>query len=141
MLSDLSRRLRRQRRAMTLHRLGAVLSLLALMVVLALQVAHTGDILLNVVAAPAAGAFQRLPPSTGVLSALASVVSGAPRKTHDAFLCPVCQLLSQARQSLRPTGPGIVLCATGIMLSPVPDPPPLAPALATASPRAPPYAS
>ena len=141
MLSHWGSRSSRQRSAKTLHRLGAVLGLFALVVLLALQVAHTGDILLNVAASPAAGAFQRPPHSAGVMSALASVASGSPYKTHDAFLCPVCQLLSQARHSLMPIGPGVVLYTTSTMLSPIPDLPPLAPELTTATPRAPPYTS
>ena len=141
MLSRWGSRSSRQKNTKTLHRLGAVLGLFALMVLLALQVAHTGDILLNVAVSPAAVAFQRPLHSAGVMSALASAASGLPYKTHDASLCPVCQLLSQAQHSLMPTGPGVVLGATGATLILVPGLPTLAPELATAAPRAPPYAS
>ena len=91
------------------YRAGALLCLLALLVQLALAVEHTWEVAIEATAASAALASQ--PPATGPgdTRAIFKAVKAQRRASHDPLLCPVCQLLSQAKIGITSHGPGIFL--------------------------------
>jgi len=93
----------------TTFRAGALLCLLALLVQLALAMEHTWDVSIEATAASVALASQQ--PSTGHGDPRASfkAVKVQHRASHDPLLCPVCQLLSQAKIGMTSHGPGVFL--------------------------------
>jgi hypothetical protein len=85
------------------RRVGVVLSLFALLVMLASHMVHTVEISIEAARTPASFGLSLHPPSPETPPALSTVA--VPRgKSHDPFLCPVCQILSQTRQALVSTG-------------------------------------
>ena len=99
-----------------LYRVGAVFCLLALLVQLVLAVAHTWEVSIEATAASAALALQRLATGTGDTTAISKAATVPRRQPHDPLLCPVCQLLSQAKNGIAPHGPGVSLLQTGFTL-------------------------
>jgi len=91
----------------TSYRAGALLCLLALLVQLALAVEHAWDVSIEATAASAALASQQPSTGSGDTRALFKAVKVQRRASHDPLLCPVCQLLSQAKIGIAPHGPGI----------------------------------
>jgi len=121
------------------RRLRAFLCLLTLMAQLALIVAHSWEMPVESVALSVTRAFHALPTGTGDAMALSKVATASRRWLHDPLLCPVCQMLSQAKNGIAPHGPGVVLLQTSFALL-------LGSAfhrssldLAVSAPRAPPY--
>ena len=94
------------------YRAGALLCLLALLVQLALAVEHTWEVSREATAASAALASQQPSPGPGDTRATFKAVKDQRRASHDPLLCPVCQLLSQAKISLTSHSPGIFLLQT-----------------------------
>ena len=94
-------------RSVIWSRAGALLCLLALLVQLALAVEHTWDVSLEATAASAALASQQHSTGSGDTRAIFKAVKVQRRASHDPLLCPVCQLLSQAKIGIAPHGPGI----------------------------------
>jgi hypothetical protein len=94
-------------------RTGALLCLLALLVQLALAVEHAWDVSIEATAASAALASQQPSTGSGDTRALFKAVKVQRRASHDPLLCPVCQLLSQAKIGIAPHGPGIFSLQTG----------------------------
>src|SRR5215467_2381382 len=90
-----------------LYRAGVLLCLLALLVQLALAVEHTWEVSLEATAASAALASQQPSTGPGDTRAIFKAVTVQRRASHDPLLCPVCQLLSQAKHGIAPYGPGI----------------------------------
>jgi hypothetical protein len=93
----------------TSSRAGVFLCLLALLVQLALAVEHTWDVSIEATAASAALASQQPSTGPGDTRALFKAVKVQRRASHDPLLCPVCQLLSQAKIGITSHGPGIFL--------------------------------
>jgi hypothetical protein len=93
----------------TLYRAGVVLCLLALLVQLVLAVEHTWDVSREATAVSAALASQQPPTGPGDTRATFKAVKVQRRASHDPLLCPVCQLLCQAKIGLTSHGPGIFL--------------------------------
>jgi hypothetical protein len=96
----------------TLSRAGVVLCLLALLVQLVLAVEHTWDVSREATAVSAALASQQPSTCPGDTRATFKAVNVQRRASHDPLLCPVCQLLSQAKIGLTSHGPGIFLLQT-----------------------------
>ena len=90
-----------------LYRAGVLLCLLALLVQLALAVEHTWEVSLEATAASAALASQQPSTGPGDTRTIFKTVTVQRRASHDPLLCPVCQLLSQAKHGIAPYGPGI----------------------------------
>ncbi len=121
------------------RRLMAFLCLLTLMAQLALIVAHSWEMPVEAVALSVTRAFHALPTGPGDAMALSQGATASRRWLHDPLLCPVCQMLSQAKNGIAPHGPGVVLLQTSFALL-------LGSAfhrssldLAVSAPRAPPY--
>ena len=121
------------------RRIEALFCLLIIMAQLALVMAHSWEVPVDAVAIPATRAFQALLKDTGRTTVIAKVATVPRRNAHDPLLCPVCQLLSQARYGLAPHSPGISLLQTSFTVflgsafhSSELD-------LAASAPRAPPY--
>jgi hypothetical protein len=122
-----------------LRRLEALLCLLIITAQLALVVGHSWEVFLEegaVATARVSRAF--LTDATGA-TAVSKAATIPRRNAHDSLLCPVCQLLSQARHGLAPHDPGILFSQTSCMAllgssyhSSQLD-------LAVSAPRAPPY--
>jgi hypothetical protein len=89
------------------YRAGALLCLLALLVQLALAVEHTWDVSIEATAASAALASQQPSTGHGDTRATFKAVKVQRRASHDPLLCPVCQLLFQAKIGITSHGPGI----------------------------------
>ena len=98
----------------TLSRAGVVLCLLALVVQLVLAVEHTWDVSREAMAVSAALASQQPSTGPGDTRATFKAVKVQRRASHDPLLCPVCQLLSQAKIGLTSHGPGIFLLHTSL---------------------------
>jgi hypothetical protein len=96
----------------TLFRAGAWLCLLALLVQLALAVEHTWEVSIEATAASAALASQQPSADPGDTRATFKAVKVQRRASHDPLLCPVCQLLSQAKIGLTSHGSEIFLLQT-----------------------------
>src|SRR5262245_3380264 len=94
-------------------RAGVLLCLLALLLQLVLAVEHAWDVSIEDTAASAALASQQPATGSGDTRALFKTVKGQRRVSHDPLLCPVCQLLSQAKIGIAPHGPGIFPLQTG----------------------------
>jgi hypothetical protein len=94
-------------RGETTYRAGALLCLLALLVQLALAVEHTWEVSIEATAAAAALTSQQPSTGPGDTRATFKAVKAQRRASHDPLLCPVCQLLSQAKIGIAPHGPGI----------------------------------
>jgi hypothetical protein len=112
--------------------------LLALLAQLALAVAHTWEVAVEA-AASAAHALQRLPADTGDTTTVAKASTVSRREPHNPLLCPICQILSQAKHGLVPHRPEMGLLHTSVTVllgsafhSSILD-------LAASVPRAPPY--
>ena len=90
-----------------LYRAGVLLCLLALLVQLALAVEHTWEVSREATAASAALASQQPSTGPGDTRTICKTVTVQRRASHDPLLCPVCQLLSQAKHGIAPYGPGI----------------------------------
>ena len=93
-------------------RAGALLCVLALLVQLALAVEHTWEVSIEASAASAALASQQPSTGPGDTRALFKAVTVQRRTSHDPLLCPVCQLLSQAKNGIASHGPGVFLLQT-----------------------------
>jgi|KBSSwiStaDraftv2_1062776.scaffolds.fasta_scaffold596033_2 hypothetical protein len=122
-----------------IYRAGALLCLLALLVQLGLAVEHTWEVSIEATAASAALVSQQPPTDPGDARAISKMATVQCRASHDPLLCPVCQLLSQAKISITSHGPGVFLLQTSFAFL-------LASAshssgidLAASVPRAPPY--
>jgi hypothetical protein len=96
------------------YRAGALLCLLALLVQLALAVEHTWEVSIEATAASAALASQQSSTGPGDTRATFKAVKVQRRASHDPLLCPVCQLLSQAKIGLTSHSPGIFLLQTSL---------------------------
>ena len=96
----------------TSYRAGALLCLLALLVQLALAVEHTWEVSIEATAASAALASQQPSTGPGDTRALFRAATVQRRMSHDPLLCPVCQLLSQAKNGITLQGPGVFLLPT-----------------------------
>jgi hypothetical protein len=98
-----------------LRRLEALLCLLIITVQLALVVGHSWEVFVEEGAvAIAQGSRAFLQDATGA-AAISKAATIPRRHAHDSLLCPVCQLLSQARHGLAPHDPGIVFSQTSFM--------------------------
>jgi len=117
------------------RRIEALLCLLTIIAQLALAVAHTWEVAVDA-ATSTARAVQK---DARGATAIAKVATVPRRASHDPLLCPVCQLLSQARNGIAPHGPGVfplqtsftVLLGSAFHSSGID--------LAASAPRAPPY--
>ena len=89
------------------RRIEALFCLLTIIAQLAFAVAHSWEIPVDAAALSASRAFQK--DATGA-TAIAKAATVPRRASHDPLLCPVCQLLSQARNGIAPHGPGVALC-------------------------------
>ena len=121
-----------------LRRLEALLCLLIIAAQLALVVAHSWEGFFEegaVATAPVSRAFLTDAPGA---TALAKAATIPRRNAHDALLCPVCQLLSQARHGLAPHDPGIFFSQTSLTAFLSSSCPRSHLALAISAPRAPP---
>jgi hypothetical protein len=96
----------------TTYRAGALLCLFALLVQLALAVEHAWDVSIEATAPSVALASQQSSTGPGDTRAIFKAVKGQRRASHDPLLCPVCQLLSQAKSGITSHGPGIFLLHT-----------------------------
>jgi hypothetical protein len=113
--------------------------LLIIMAQLALVMAHSWEVPVDAGAMSATRAFQAFLKDTGSTTAITKVATVPRRNAHDPLLCPVCQLLSQARHGLAPHSPGISLLQTSftVLLGSAFHSSELD--LAASAPRAPPY--
>src|SRR5262249_17153941 len=84
-------------------------------------------------------AFHAVPKGTGDAMTLSKVATAPRRGLHDPSLCPVCQMLSQARNGLAPHGPRVVLLHTSLALLLDTASSHSSLDLAASAPRAPPY--
>ena len=118
------------------RRIEALLCLLTIIAQLAFAVAHSWEVAVDTAAPSATHAIQKDATGAPVIAKAATV----PRRaSHDPLLCPVCQLLSQARNGIAPHGPGVfplqtsftVLLGSAFHSSGID--------LAASAPRAPPY--
>jgi hypothetical protein len=105
---------------------------------LALAVKHTWEVAVETVAESAALAVQRHPTGTRDATALSKGATAPGHGSHDSLLCPVCRLLSQAKNGMAPHRSGVFLLQISFAL-------PLSSAchsadldLASSAPRAPP---
>ena len=121
------------------YRAGALLCLLALLVQLALAVEHTWEVSIEATAASVALTSQQPATGPGDTRATFKAVKAQPRASHNPLLCPVCQLLFQAKIGLTSHSPGIFSLQTSFTFL-------LGSAfhssgidLAASAPRAPPY--
>jgi hypothetical protein len=92
-----------------LRRLEALCCLLIITAQLALVVAHSWEVSVEewaIGVTPVSQAF--LKDATGA-TAISKAATVPRRNAHHPLLCPVCQLLSQARHGLAPQDPGIFL--------------------------------
>ena len=121
------------------HRIRAFLCLLTLIAQLALIVAHSWEMPVEVVALSVTRTLHAVPKGTGDSMALSKVATAPRRGLHDPSLCPVCQMLSQTRNGLAPHGPRIVLLQTSLALLPDTAFSHSRLVLATSVPRGPPY--
>jgi hypothetical protein len=96
----------------TSYRAGALLCLLALLVQLALAVEHTWEVSIEATAASAALASQRSSTGPGDTRVIVKTATVPRRASHDPLLCPVCQLLFQAKIGITSHGPGVFLHQT-----------------------------
>ena len=100
------------------RRLEALFCLLIIMAQLVLVVAHNweGSVEEGTLSVTRVSrAFLKDARGTPAIAKAATV----PRRTaHDPLLCPVCQLLSQAKSGLAPHGPGIFLLPTSFTVLP-----------------------
>jgi hypothetical protein len=88
------------------HRIEAFFCLLTIVAQLALAVTHSWEVPVDDADVPSAiRAFQKDASGATVISKAATI----PRRaSHDPLLCPVCRLLSQAKNGIAPHSPGIV---------------------------------
>jgi hypothetical protein len=127
----------RMRRTMP-RRVQAWLSLLVLMLQFVLVVAHTWEVPFETLASPVALTFYAPPTSAGHTTALSAVAIAPRRVSHDPLLCPVCQLLSQARNGILQCGPKVSLPQANFVFVLLWLPPLFGPDLSASVPRAPP---
>ena len=91
------------------RRIEALLCLLTIIAQLVFAVAHSWEVPVDAAATSATRTFQKDATGAPVIAKVATV----PRRvSHDPLLCPVCQLLSQAKNGIAPHGPGVALCQT-----------------------------
>ena len=95
------------------RRIEALLCLLTIIAQLALAVAHSWEVAVDAAATSTTRAVQK---DARDATAIAKVATVPRRASHDPLLCPVCQLLSQARNGIAPHGPGVVLLQTCFMV-------------------------
>ena len=118
------------------RRIEALLCLLTIIAQLAFAVAHSWEVAVDTAATSATHAIQKDATGAPVIAKAATV----PRRTsHDPLLCPVCQLLSQARNGIAPHGPGVALFQTGLTVLLSSSFHSSGIDLAASAPRAPPY--
>jgi hypothetical protein len=120
------------------HRVGVVLGLFALLAMLASHVIHTVEVSIEAARTPAMVGPSLHPHSPGTVTARFTAVAVPRGKSHDPFLCPVCQILSQTRHVLGSTGTSLSLPLRHVLCVPCC---PLRYAgldIAAATPRAPP---
>lgn len=98
----------------TSYRAGVLLCVLALLVQLALAVEHTWEVSLEVPAASAALAAQPASTGPGDTEAIIKAATVQRRALHNPLLCPVCQLLFQAKSGIPSHGPGVFLLQTSL---------------------------
>jgi hypothetical protein len=120
-------------------RLGAVLCLFALVTVLILPVVHTLDLPAEVAVTSSALGAQLLPHHHRTPTVLSTATAAPHGKSHDSFLCPLCQLLTQVRQGLAPMGSRIGLLRLSIPIHLDGSQWHAGPDLAVSAPRAPPF--
>ena len=89
------------------RRIEALFCLLIIMAQLALVVAHSWEVPVDAAAMSATRAFQAFLKDARGATAIAKVATVPRRNAHDPLLCPVCQLLSQAKNGIAPHSPGI----------------------------------
>jgi hypothetical protein len=94
--------------------MGVWLCLLALLVQLALAVEHSWEVTLEATAASAALASSHAAPGSGHTRATFRTTTVHRRASHDPLLCPVCQLVSQAKSGMTPQRPAICLLHTRV---------------------------
>ena len=123
----------------TTYRAGALLCLLALLVQLALAVEHTWDVSIEATVASAALASQQPSTGPGDTRATFKAVKVQRRASHDPLLCPVCQLLSQAKIGITSHGPGVFSLQASFTFLLGSTFPGSGIDLAASAPRAPPY--
>jgi len=91
------------------RRIEALLCLLTIIAQLVFAVAHSWEVAVDAAATSATRAFQK--DATGATT-IAKAATAPRRVSHDPLLCPVCQLLSQAKNGMAPHGPGVALFQT-----------------------------
>jgi hypothetical protein len=121
-----------------LHRLEALLCLLIIMAQLVLVVAHSWEIALEEGAISVTRASRAFLRDARGTTAIAKAATVPRRNAHDPLLCPLCQLLSQARHGLAPHGPGMLLPQTCFPVLPDSSCYSASLDLAVSAPRAPP---
>ena len=99
-----------------LQRLEALLCLLIIMVQLVLVVAHSWEVALEEGAIAVPRASRALLADATAATALSKAATSPRRNAHDPLLCPVCQLLAQAKNGLAPPDPGIVVSQTSFVV-------------------------
>src|SRR2546428_256414 len=82
----------------------------------ALVVTHSWEMPVEAVALAVTRALHTLPTGTGDAMALSKAATASRRWLHDPLLCPICQILSQARNGIAPHSPRVVLLQTSFAL-------------------------
>jgi hypothetical protein len=98
------------------RRLEALFCLLIILAQLALVVAHSWEVSVEEGAISAARTSRAFLKDARGAPALSKAATVPRRHAHDPLLCPLCQLLSQAKNGLAPHGPGIFLPQTSFMV-------------------------
>ena len=127
-----------QVRYTVLRRLEALLCLLLIMAQLALVVAHSWEVSVEEGAIAVTRVSRALLKDATGATALSKAATIPRRNAHDSLLCPVCQLLSQAKNGLALPGPGISLSQTSFAVLLDSSFPSFDFDLAVSAPRAPP---
>lgn len=128
----------REHRHHAWRRIEALVCLLTIVAQLALAVVHSGEVSLEAVTTSPCHALAQDDAHTTALSkAPASIRQGS----HNPLLCPVCQLVAQARYGMAPHGSTVWLLPTRFVVSPQTTFQQASLHLAVAAPRAPPFLS
>src|SRR5437867_240152 len=106
---------------------------------LALVVAHSWEVSIEEGAISATRVSRAFLKDARGAPAIAKAAIVPRRNAHDPLLCPVCQLLSQAKNGLAPHGPGLCLLQTSFTVLLGSSFHSAALDLAVSAPRAPPY--
>ena len=99
---------------MIASRAGVLLCLLALLIQLALAVEHSWEVSLEVTAASAALTAQLPAIGPGDSRVVVRTATVQRRASHDPLLCPVCQLLSQAKIGITSHDTGMFFLQTSV---------------------------